>query len=88
MIDAPLPICRCPHCGARWLTQRALHTEELLTVALVCVACSRDFELIDGALVAIGRPATEAAPWPTPSLPVYTGEQRGRGRPRKVEATG
>ncbi len=81
-----VPVCRCGRCGG-WLVRREPEPEEWPTIALSCLACGFDVELIAGALVAITRPATEATPWPQMRLPDLSQMQcRSRGRPRKVEA--
>ena len=56
MIQAA-PVVRCTRCGG-WITRRALHTEELPTIAFTCAFCGEDYEVLGGALVSLTRPAT------------------------------
>ncbi len=84
------PVARCPRPYCRgWLERRVLHTEEPLgTQAFTCGCCGVDLELRDGRLEPVTR-RPQARDTDRPSrLPVFTGQQRGKGRPRKVEAAG
>ncbi len=77
------PICRCTYgaCGG-WILRNSWDGE------LACGLCNRPARITNGCVVMLAPLDARTASWPNPSLPVYTGEQRGRGRPRKAEATG
>lgn len=55
MTTATAPVARCPNCRG-WLTRRSLHSAEQPTIALVCMLCALDLELIGGHLVPVTRP--------------------------------
>ncbi len=78
-----VPVARCTYgaCGG-WILRNSWDGE------LSCGLCNRAARIQDGCVVMLAPVDAPTASWPTPSLPVYTGEQRGKGRPRKVEVTG
>ncbi len=83
-----VPICRCPRPYCRgWVERRVLEPLEALgTEAYVCGNCGFDFENLHGRLEPVTRRPGAADTDRTSRLPVFTGAQRGKGRPRKVEA--
>ena len=78
-----VPVARCTHgaCGG-WILRNTWDGE------LACGLCNRLARITDGCVVMLAPIDVQDAACPSLRLPVFTGQQRGKGRPRKEEATG
>lgn len=85
-----VPVVRCPRPYCRgWVERRVLEPlESLGTEAYVCGHCGFAFENLHGRLEPVTRrpQASDVARITRP--PVFTGQPRGKGRPRQMEVDG
>ncbi len=78
-IFVPVVRCTVPYCGG-WIQRNTWDG------GLECGLCNRPARITDGCVVMLAPLDATAADWPSMRLPAFTGAQRGKGRPRKVEA--